>query len=107
MQRHVGYARERRAEKNRVAFKALVDAPAAGALAMPAGARVLLRSVAGCAAGTAAGTVGSRAFTAPLLAAGGTLSVGYVERAVVVTPAAGFDILIDMGLGRLSKVGGA
>jgi len=35
------------------------------------------------------------------------MTLDYVERAAVVTPAAGFEVLLDTGLGRFAKIGGA
>jgi len=33
------------------------------------------------------------------------MTLDYVERAAVVTPAAGFEVLLDIGLGRFAKIG--
>jgi hypothetical protein len=74
---------------------------------MPANASVYLRSVTGCAAGTTAASFKGRTIKTPLLAAGRAMFAGYVERGTTLTPSAGFDVLIDMGLGRVAKIGGA
>jgi hypothetical protein len=33
------------------------------------------------------------------------MPLDHVERAAVVTPTAGFEVLIDIGLGRFAKIG--
>lgn len=101
----LGYKRELRARRDRKAFAALLATPGTGAVTFPANASVSMRSVAGCVAGTEAATFNGRSIGTPELDAGGTVTVGYIERGTVFTPAAGFEILIDTGLGRKSKIG--
>lgn len=103
-------AKNRKGRQNRTAFAALIDTPAVGAVTLPAGARLALKSVAGATAGTTAATIAgisNRTIKTPALAAGESMTLDYVERAAVVTPAAGFEVLLDTGLGRFSKIGGA
>ncbi len=74
---------------------------------MPANARIFLLSRAGCAAGTTAATVtGStvRTLKTPLLAAGESMRGEYAEEDSSVAPASGFDLLIDIGLGRTATI---
>lgn len=97
--------KNRKARQDRSAFAALIASPASGSFGLPANANLFLRSVAGCSAGTTAATIGSRTIKTPLLAAGEMVEVGLVERGVTVVPVLGFDVLIDMGLGRSAKVG--
>lgn len=103
-------AKNRKGRQNRTAFAALIDAPAVGAVTLPAGARLAFKSVAGATAGTTAATIAgtsNRTIKTPALAAGESMTLDYVEYAAVVTPAAGFEVLLDTGLGRFSKIGGA
>lgn len=98
---------ERKRRQNVSAFKALIASPTASAFAMPAAGRLRIVSIAGCAAGTTAATlVGSRTRTIKtrLLAAGGSVVIDLVERAVTVTLAAGFDAYVDTGLGVWKKI---
>lgn len=103
-------AKNRKERQNRTAFAALIDTPAVGAVTLPAGARLALKSVAGATAGTTAATISgtsNRTIKTPALVAGESMTLDYVERAAVVTPAAGFEVLLDTGLGRFAKIGGA
>ena len=103
-------AKNRKERQNRTAFAALIDTPAVGAVTLPAGARLALKSVAGATAGTTAATIAgtsNRTIKTPALTAGESMTLDYVERAAVVTPAAGFEVLLDTGLGRFAKIGGA
>ena len=103
-------AKNRKGRQNRTAFAALIDAPAVGAVTLPAGAKLAFKSVAGATAGTTAATITSarnRTIKTPALAAGESMTLDYVERVAVVTPAAGFEVLLDTGLGRFAKIGGA
>lgn len=103
----LGTKKSNNAKRDRKAFALLITTPAVGVFVFPANATVYARSVSGCAAGTTACTFRGRTIKTPVLAAGGAMLVGFVERGVALTPSAGFDILIDMGLGKVAKVGGA
>lgn len=105
VKRFIGANRELRAKRDRAAFSVLIGTPGSGALTMPANGRILLRSVAGCAAGTTAATVSGRTIKTPLLSAGEDMVLGWLERAVILTPSLGFDVLLDIGLGRTAKIG--
>ena len=105
LKRPIEYPRDQRAKRDRTAFASLIATPVAGELTFPANASVYLRSVAGCAAGTTAAEFKGRTIKTPLLAAGGAVFAGFIERGTVLTPAIGFDVLIDMGLGRVAKIG--
>lgn len=103
-------AKNRKGRQNRTAFAVLINTPAVGAVTLPAGARLILKSVASATAGTTAATIAgtsNRTIKTPALAAGESTPLDYVERAAVVTLAAGFELLIDIGLGRFAKIGGA
>jgi hypothetical protein len=89
-------------------FKSLIITPLTGAVTFPGNARVRLRSIAGCAAGTTAATITSRStrtIKTPLLAAGGSLKIDWVERKSIITPVAGFEVYIDSnGFGKYRKI---
>lgn len=101
---------ERRRERQNIAeFRSLVASPAVGAVTMPANARLAFRSTAGAAAGTTAATIAgpsTRTIKTPTLSAGGVTRLECAEVGSVVTPAAGFDVLLDSGLGKLNKIAG-
>lgn len=102
--------REQMARRDRSEFADLIETPAVGAVTFPANARFALRSVSGNAAGVTAATVtgpSTRTIKVPALAAGQRSTIHYAEAGSVVTPEAGFDVLLDNGLGRLVKIGGA
>ena len=103
----LGTRKSNAAKRNRKAFASLIKTPTAGVFVFPANATVYARSVAGSIAGVTACTFRGRTIKTPVLAAGGVMLVGFIERGVALTPSAGFDILIDMGLGKVAKVGGA
>lgn len=89
------------------AFKAVIVAPATGSLRLPAGGRFALLSKAGVASGTVAATVaGSTLRTIKTLdmAAGQHLALDHIEANTVVTISAGFDLLLDIGLGTFAKI---
>lgn len=103
-------SKNRKGRQNRKAFNSLINSPAVGAITLPAGARLALKSVSGATAGTTAATitgVSNRTIKTPLLVAGGSVKLDYVEPRAVVTPASGFEVLLDVGLGRFVKIGGA
>lgn len=90
-------------------FAGLIAAPVTGEISMPANARVFFRSVSGNQAGTVAGTITGptvRTIHAPALAAGEMTRAEYVEADFRVSPAFGFDMLVDIGLGRTARIGG-
>lgn len=90
-------------------FAGLIAAPVTGEISMPANARVYLRSTAGSAAGTTAATITGatvRTLKTPTLAAGESTRGEYVEADSSVLPASGFDLLLDIGLGRTAKIAG-
>jgi hypothetical protein len=103
----LGTRKNNDAKRDRKAFASLITTPVIGVFVFPANARVYARSVSGCAAGTTACTFRGRTIQTPLLAAGQAMLIGVVEKSTSLTPSAGFDILIDMGLGKVAKVGGA
>lgn len=91
-------------------FKGLIATPVTGAVIFPANARVRLRSVAGCAAGTVAATLTGpavRTLATPLLAAGGSVTVDKVAVDTTLTPSVGFQVLIDTGLGKFRQIASA
>jgi hypothetical protein len=100
--------RRERARIDVIRFKPLIASPAVGVFVMPAGAMVFLRSVAGCAADTTGATFttsgGARTIKTPLLAAGASMPIGYIERGITVTPVTGFEVFIDGGLGLRQKI---
>lgn len=101
-------AKHRKERQNRTAFDALLASPSTGAITLPASARLALRSTAGALAGATAATITSsanRTIKTPVLAAGESMPLDYVERGAVVTPSSGFEVLLDIGLGRFEKIG--
>lgn len=100
----IGHAREIRAKRDRAAFKALIATPAVGAFTMPAGGRLRLVSVAGCAADTTSATFASTTLKTPVLGAGEWGNAVYLAKNVQLTPATGFEAHLDMGLGKFVKI---
>jgi len=101
--------KKRRDRANVTAFKTLVGTPIDGAFVLPAAGRISFVSVAGCPAGTTAGTIVTsniRTIKTPLLAAGGRVVIDHVERAATVTPESGFEVHLDVGLGVWGKIAG-
>lgn len=102
--------KNRKARQDVSAFKSLLALPASGSFALPANARLAFRSVAGAVAGSTAATLRSastRTIKAPALAAGAFTVLDHAERGTVVTAASGFEVLLDTGLGKFKKIGGA
>ena len=102
--------KNRKKRQNVTAFKALLATPATGSVTLPANARLAFRSVSGAVAGTTAATLvgtSNRTIQTPALAAGEFVTLDYAERDTVVIPSSGFDVLLDIGLGRFQKIGGA
>jgi len=100
-------ASKRRNRQNVSQFRSLIASPTASAFNMPASGKVRFVSISGCAAGTTAATlVGSttRTIKTPLLTAGQSVVIDYVERSVQVTPANGFNVEIDVGLGHWKTI---
>lgn len=91
-------------------FRALLASPVVGAVVLPAGARVFFVSGSDQTAGTTCGTIDHMAVTrtikTPALTAGTRRPCGYLEAKTKVTPAVGFDLLIDTGLNVLKKIAG-
>lgn len=101
-------AKSRKERQDVTAFAALLASPVAGAITLPASARLAFRSVAGASTGTTAATIvgpSNRTIKTPALAAGESMTLDHAERATVVTPTAGFEVLIVIGLGRFAKIG--
>lgn len=100
--------KDRKQRRNARAYTALITTPGTGAVTLPAGIRIALKSVSGCIAGTTAATLAgtsNHTIKTPLLDVGGKVVVDFVERGTVVTPSVGFDLMIDKGLGRFVKIG--
>ena len=77
--------------------------PSVSGFVMPAGGKLRFISRAGSVAGTTAVVLTGptvKTIRTPLLVAGQSVIVEWVERATVVTPASGFDVQVDAGLGR-------
>lgn len=103
-------AKQRKERQNATAFDKVVAVPVVGAITLPASARLAFRSVAGAISGTTAATVAgatTRTIKTPAMNAGSIIVLDHAERDSVVTPAAGFEVLVDIGLGRFVKIGGA
>lgn len=75
-----------------------------GPFPMPANATVGVRATVATAAGDAA-TINERTLGAPALAAGQVHSLGWAERANVVTALPGYELVAQIGLGRWRKIG--
>ena len=103
--------KKRRARQNVKAFKALLTTPATGAFKLPANARLAFQSVAGAAQGDPVATLVSTAtrnIECPLiLSAGAYFVLDNAEIGTTVTPVAGWNVLLDTGLGVFKKIGGA
>lgn len=101
-------AKIRKQRQDVSAFKGLMAAPASDAITLPANARIAFRSIDGSSAGTTAATLvgpSVRTIKTPALAAGEFALLDFAERGTVVTPEAGFEILLDTGLGKFVKIG--
>lgn len=99
--------RHRKDRENRTKFASLIESPAAGEFVMPANGRIRFVATAGATAGdTAATLVGTadRTIKTPDLDIGGYVVIDRIERAVTVTPSDGFNVELDIGLGRWSKI---
>lgn len=107
--------RKRRADITK--FKALIAAPAAVSFVMRAPARVGFITTTAKSAGTAAGTIVGSPFKQNGVvktqhdikckafgASGGRVVIDMVEKGATITPAAGFDVQIDIGLGKWRTV---
>ncbi|HWV46418.1 MAG TPA: hypothetical protein VN039_10450 [Nitrospira sp.] len=101
---------KRRRERQNVAFfKTLLATPATGAFKLPANARLAFQSVAGAAQGTAAATLvgaSTRNIACPTaLVAGDYFVFDNAEIGTTITPSAGWNVLLDVGLGVFKKIG--
>lgn len=93
---------------NRSAFGALIAEPAVGSVKLPANGRIGLRSATGADAGETAALLegpSSRTIQTPVMVAGTVLTIDRLERGTVVNAEAGFDVVIDVGLGVWVKIG--
>lgn len=98
----------RKERANRDAFAALIATPAVAPFALPANARLAFRAVGVKLAGVAVATLEgptTRNIVSPAMVSGELLVVDRAERGAVVTVAAGFEALVDTGLGRWSQIG--
>lgn len=98
----------RRERQNVSAFKALRATPAVAPFALPAGARLGFRRASIVAEDTTAATLtgpSTRTIKTPALAAGEIMVLDFAERGTLVTPAFGFDVMLDVGQGRFEKIG--
>ncbi len=89
-------------------YRSLIATPFSTPTALPADADFAVQSTAGNVANaTALSYTGynGRTIRVPALDAGEIYRIGRIQRAAVVTVSAGFDLLVDIGLGRLVKVG--
>lgn len=103
------FYKARKERRNVSAFVALIDTPATAEVVLPANGRFRVVATAGAVAGTLACTVtGSteRLIQTPLLAAGGYVTLDQLERGVTVSLEASFELWVDTGLGRFSKIAG-
>lgn len=112
----VAQARKRRKERQDFsAFAALVAEPATAEFSLPANGRFRVVATAGAAEDELACTLTGcyvnqdkepvqREIQTPELDAGGYVTLDRLERGVVVTLEAGFELWVDAGLGRFVKV---
>lgn len=97
----------RKARQNVSAFAALIATPATGDFDMPAGGKILLLATAGAAAGDTAAVVSgpsTRTIKTPLLLAGESVVIDWIERASNVALSTGFEAYVDTGLGLYKKI---
>ena len=97
-------SRVHRARRDRSAFRELVATPLSGTLTLPANGQFSVRSLPGCAEGTPCCTIGARDIASRSLEAGEVMGLGWFERGTTITVLAGFELLLDMGLGRYKVV---
>ena len=111
------FYKHRKGRQNVSAFSALITTPAAVEVVLPANGRFRFVATAGAIAGELAATLtGSyvdqdkqpvqRLIQTPVLAAGGYVTLDQLERGVTVTLEASFELWVDTGLGRFSKIAG-
>lgn len=104
MRRPLGYNREQRAKRDRAVFASLIESPQTGAITLPANGRLYVKSIAGNSEGDTAAQINDRTIHTPALETNQVMPIGYIERGSVVTPGAGLELLVDMGLGRFTKI---
>lgn len=100
--------KKRRRRQNVKKFASLLTTPASGVVTLPANARLALSPRANVLADTTAASItgpSNRTIKTPAMNAGTLLVLDNVERGSVVTPAVGFDVMLDKGLSEWGKIG--
>lgn len=103
-------ARKQRERADRSRFKALIAAPTAGPLVLPAQARLAFRSISGCVSGTlAAELTGTsvRQLYAPALIPGEQFVLDWAEKGLTIAWEPDFEVFLDMGLGVWVRIAGS
>lgn len=103
----LAYIKAQRIRRNLSAFKALIDTPASSTAQLPANGRFAIRSTAGNAAGTLALTIVTNRtinIYTKVLISGQIQIVDNIQKAAVVTVETGFDLLLDIGMGKFIPV---
>ena len=100
-------SRQVKERQNRKEFTGLIASPVTGNFAMPANARILVASIAGASYGTLAVEItgpSAIAIKSKALVAGEKMFIGYIARASVISAKSGFEIYVDLGLGKYLKI---
>ena len=74
---------------------------------MPAGGRIYASSTTSHVDGATVATFSGRTIKTSAIGANSFINIGWIERGIEVTPATGFEICLDISLGRCAKIGSA
>ncbi len=72
---------------------------------MPAGGRIYARSTTSHVDGATVATFSGRTIKTIAIGPNSFVNLGWIEKGIEVTPAAGFEICLDISLGRCAKIG--
>lgn len=74
---------------------------------MPAGGRLYARSTTSHSEGATVASFLVRTIKTTAIGPNSFINLGWIEKGVEVTPATGFEICLDISLGRCAKIGSA
>ncbi len=101
------YFKRQKQRRDTSKFATLITTPAVDTVVLPGNGRFSVVSTAGCAADTVAlNTAGTndRTIQVAALVAGGRWPIGYFERGNTMTLSSGFELHLEIGLGRWAKI---
>jgi len=105
MRRPLEYLRRLREKRNVAAFASMLASPGTGVITMPAGGRLYARSTTPHSDGSTVVSFSGRTIKTSAIGSNSFVNLGWVEKGIEVTPATGFEICLDIGLGRCAKIG--